>query len=91
MCIRDSLGDHAALDNAVAHELGYLGNLEEAQQRRLVLRIEHQPAHVGQQDELFRAQRDRQLAGRGIRVDVVIGFIVDPLRDGRDDRNIRCV
>ena len=76
------LRDHAALDHAVTHQLGHLGHLQAVNDTVRVVDIHHQAAHVGQQDELFRAQRDRQLAGRGIRVDVVIGFIVDPLRDG---------
>ena len=73
------LRDHAALDHAVTHQLGHLGHLQAVNDTVRVVDIQHQAAHVGQQDQLLCAECDCQLAGRGVGVDIVVGFIVDAL------------
>lgn len=82
------LRDHAALDDAVAHELRHFRNLESMQHAVFIVDVEHQAAHIGQQDEFFRTERNGELARCGIGIDVVVGLVIDALRNGRNDRDV---
>ena len=82
------LRDHAALDHAVTHQLGHFGHFQAVNDTVRVVDIQHQAAHVGQQDQLLCAECDCQLAGCGVGVDIVVGFIVDALCNGRNDRDV---
>ena len=76
------LGDHAAGDDALLHQLRHVLRPEDVDEAVLVPGIPEEAPHVGEEDQLLRLQCLGQLGGGGVGVDVVGGVRVHALGHG---------
>src|SRR3989344_1107688 len=77
------LGQHAAVDGAIGDKVL---DLRDGQTREQLAFLVQHAGGVGEQHELLGLERDRELAGHNVGVDVV-GLAVLAHADGRDHRN----
>ncbi|KAF2946178.1 hypothetical protein DAI22_02g274100 [Oryza sativa Japonica Group] len=81
------LGDHPTAHLPVGHHLPHPGDVDLLHKAPGVIAVGEYPGHVGEQQQLLRAQRGGDLAGRGVGVDVV-GLPGLVGGHGRDDRDV---